>query len=99
VPSRQVQGGGGTASGQHVAGYFDEERGVFVNAPEFQLMRFAGVSNLVAAQDETPMVVDHQRNAEATDTDNADTIENLNGAIEWEARSGLLQRLASLFGR
>ena len=81
-------------------GFFDEDRGVFIGASEFQMMRFAGVSNIdLASQSDSPIVIHQNTVSKRPDSGDDDSVEQLNGSIEWEARSSLLQRLASLFGR
>jgi hypothetical protein len=82
--------------------YFDELMGAFVDADEFRLMRFAGVSQAHLSQaDKVLDLGGQQSDAGAPVTtemsEEKETSEKLAGTIEWEARSGLLTRLAGLF--
>jgi hypothetical protein len=94
---------GGRSSGGGETGFFDEESGTFVEASEFRLMQLASIGGGFAGND-TFLVVDdggdeNHDAAPAQADDGEDSIEDLGGMIEWEARTGLLQRLAGLFGR
>ena len=85
------------------ARYFDDVTGAFVDADEFRLMRFAGVSQVDLAEsdevialsgDESDGVPDEPQKQDDQKEENAD---KLAGKIEWDARSDLLTRLAGLF--
>ena len=84
--------------------YFDELMGAFVDAEEFRLLRFAGV--LSAHVEQAEPVLDLTGGASPTtdagtpaagNSDKQDSSDKVAGKIEWEARSGLLTRLAGLF--
>jgi hypothetical protein len=103
VPAaRAASSNGGKSQNDSTTGFFDEQSGAFVEASEFKLMRLANIGGY-GAQDAYLVVEstgDTHRKADPVPSDDGgDDIEDLSGMIEWEARTGLLQRLAGLFGR
>ncbi|RWE08447.1 MAG: hypothetical protein EOS61_18265, partial [Mesorhizobium sp.] len=99
---RTASSNGSKSSDGGATGFFDEQSGVFVEASEFELMRFAKIGGNSA--DDAYVVVEenndnHREATPASSRHGDDGIEELSGMIEWEARTGLLQRLAGLFSR
>ena len=85
-------------------GFFDEATGQFVNAEEFRLLRFAGLSQAQLDHKDEFLVVEEQQSASDAEAPApadaaAQSPEKLAGLIEWEAHSSLLSRLATLFDR